>query len=205
MRIDELVPYKSNPQIKDIQDILNSKDSTNVKFVKIKRYLASIGFKELGSGSFATVFEHPTYPWVFKFFKADPAYEYFLDYALKNQDNPNIVKIRGRWIKLGNKLCMARIEKLNQIGSDHAVWEFIKAFSLYNSQHEQSNAAEALAIPAIKNGSEQYPGIWKVITELNPKPLGFRWDINIRIFGDDNNIMLRGSTPVITDPLAIGS
>lgn len=198
MRIDELIPYKSHPQIKSIQDILNSDKMSDSKYYAITNYLENSGFKLMGFGEFATVYEHPKYPWLFKFFRADPAYEYYLEYALKNQSNPNVVKIRGKFIRLQKSLCLVRLEKLEVLDQSHEIWKFIRAFQLYNANtKEKFSTQEALEIPAIQQGSKEYPGIWKVFTDLKPYPLKFRWDLGSK------NIMQRDSIPVITDPLAM--
>lgn len=195
MRIQELSPYKSNPvyqQAKSTFDNVDGEKDRREKLKNFTQYLEQHGFKKLGQGTFAATYESPRYPYVFKIFNNDSAYKTYLDYVLKNQNNPNVPKIKGTYIKINNDTYAVRMEKL-KVGK---FWwgdnEVIDALDTYNHHRPLSPEAEELL-------KTKYPGIYKVITDLT-KISKDRHSFDL--YTGNDNVMWRGDVPVITDPLA---
>lgn len=191
MRINELTPYRRDPNYKKARDIFADPESglpprRKSKLNQLTAWLEQHGFKNLGQGSFGAVYEKPGYPWVFKVFNRDPAYLYFLKYAMAHQSNPHLPKIRGL-IKIDDNTYVVRMEKLTQIpmGSEPAN-SLLKQIHMMDSYGDLSDKQ----VEWIKN---TLPGVHQFFMSF---PLsGYEYDIHYE------NLMMRGNTIVITDPL----
>ena len=76
--------------------------------------LSKYGFRSIGHGEYASVYENPEYPYVLKVFAEDDGYLEWLAFCKKNQDNPYIPKLRGSFVKVIPKqeIYAVRLEKL---------------------------------------------------------------------------------------------
>ena len=193
MLISELIGYKSNP-------IYQKAKSTFVSRYKDPDYierrnqmsnftieLTKHGFNKVGSGSFGIVYEKPGYPWLFKIFHIDPAYLEFLKWAIKNQSNPYIPKIKGKILKINNDTFAVRMEKLqrfNDTGNEKLELFYNKLLDLgyFGFTDEVRDWFD-----------RNFPGFSDIIDAL--KKSKFKIDIHT------GNIMMRGEVPVIIDPL----
>jgi hypothetical protein len=188
MRIDELITFKKNPLHDMIKSMEVGYDLEGIVTASgLHKELISRGFKKIGSGSFSVVYEHPSYPWIFKLFREDPAYMWYLNYALEHQDDPHVPRIKGRFMQLqtdGGRLYLVRLEKLKTRNTHPS----IKAAQRYIAALERKKSDDSLS---------RFPNLAQSIDDINSsKPRRYNWDIG------KNNIMFRGSTPVLNDPLA---
>lgn len=182
MRLRELTGFKKEPVY---QMLRNSSDI----FQFINKIVNS-GYKKyfVGRGSYAGVFAKEDDPYVIKIFNVDPGYEKFLTYALANQSNPHVPRIKGQLINFNNYKIL-RIERLRKSSTDtdYNIIELITNYIFsHNYKFSSYSAANKIEL------EEMYPQIIPVLDELAKNKTNL--DIS------SNNIMFRGSVPVITDP-----
>lgn len=92
---------------------LKSVDTRDTTWKKsLSGYMANHGFKLLGSGKYASVYGNPKYPFVIKVFMKDAAFMKWLEFCLKNKDNPFVPRIKGKVLKITDLVYAIRIEKL---------------------------------------------------------------------------------------------
>ena len=105
-----------------------AKDSPIFKDVtlQLKRY----GYHKIGGGAYGLVFISERHPYALKVFYNDPAYINWLEYCKKNQDNPYIPKIKGKYIRVipEKEVYAVRMEKLEPCNLDKYA-EFNKVVS----------------------------------------------------------------------------
>jgi len=123
MRINELTPFKTNALYTTSKSITN--DDFGDSYEKFATELKAAGFKKLGAGIKAIVYEHPQLPYVIKVFNNDPKYFKYFNWARENQDNPHVPQIRGKYIKINERLYAVRMEKLIPVTRDY---EFIRKY-----------------------------------------------------------------------------
>lgn len=189
MRINELVPFKQDP----LYQLSTTADSDIIKTLSandLRKELLKRGFKRIGSGSHSLVYEHGSYPLVFKIFQDDQAYLWFLNYVLENT-NVHLPRIKGRFIKLktaNDPLYVVRLEKLKTDNSNPV----IRSLQAYTSA-----LSKKIETPIIDRVLEKFPELIKLVNDINQsKPRRYNWDIG------KNNIMFRGRIPVLIDPIA---
>ena len=183
MKITELTGYKDNPIYKQAkQDVGNAQMDPQDRwagFDQFTNYLKQHGFARLGQGSFANTYEKPGYPYVFKLFKADPAYLWYFNYCKQHQDNPHVPKIKGNLIKISDDTFCVRMEKLTPC-RDHALAKTLRAAT---SRRDSLNQL-----------TKTYPQMVAILNDITKTQ--YVTDLSVA------NIMMRGNTPILTDPLA---
>jgi hypothetical protein len=209
MRIDELTGYKQN-QIYNkaktlmspasiataMADMRSTEGYSSIKSVrnallnKFMAFLNEHGFVKLGMGTFGLVFEKPGYPWVFKIFNDDRAYMDYIKYATAHQANPNVPKIKGNLIKIDKYTYAIRIEKLTPFkpapenDSEHDLHRLLLILCDWRSCYPDAK----------KFVEDKFPGIYSIIMDLSNDG---NWLLDLH----EDNIMLRGNTPVLVDPV----
>jgi hypothetical protein len=189
MKIDELVGYKEKPEYKVFKNPPSTHPATDptAHLRTIAAKLNALGYKQynIGSGYYAYVYARPQDNYVIKIFREDPGYAAFLNYITKNANNPYVPKLKGKIIKLPNKYSIVRLEKLTRIDIDLFKKIEYAAFNEFDKQ-------------TIAEIEGQHPGLLDFVRSLRTlashSNVGF--DLN------RSNIMMRGDTPVITDPFA---
>ncbi len=198
MRINELTGYKNIGLYKKAKEIMGGDIRDKPLYASLDEWqliMQDYGFRHLGSGSYGSAYEHPSYPWVFKIFKNDKSYFTFFNYARRNQNNPNLPKIKGSYIRIGNDAYAVRLEKLREVTRD----EWIKIEEImdniqemvYKVSYDGEWTPEEIAL------KKQFPGIYEIISAM--------W--NADIFQNSHpdihsgNIMMRGNVPVLIDPV----
>lgn len=196
MNLRELTGYKGNEVYKTAQNIFKKPDTGEAGYryselAKFTRYLEKYGFNHLGTGNFGTVYEKPGYPWVFKIFKGDRAYLYYIKYCKAHQDNENIPKIKGHTIRINNDTYAIRTEKLQpMVEADVAPIEKMTTY-IRIRQHYELGPGQ---LQKLNELASAYPGIYEILDALSTS--GYGLDIH------RGNVMLRGNTIVLSDPLA---
>lgn len=196
--LNELTPYRNTDEFKGLTGLIKStpKDADPMKQIVSRinllhdftKMLRQKGFSSLGSGTFASVFTHPGINYAIKIFSDDPAYMAYVRFALAHQDNPHVPKFRGKFMKIDDHHYAVRMELLTTIDWDRAqqICRCIRAYVLRNSSWFDCEE-EFEYDPAFAQVAQ---GIADII-----KKNGFELDIH------PGNIMTRGNTFVVTDPL----
>jgi hypothetical protein len=183
-----------------------------------RQKLRQAGWHKLAGGMFATVFEKSNVPYVLKLFgNHDHAYKRFLKLIRSQPDNPHFPKLRGLPMRVNSEYSAVRMEKLEKYnGRDRHSEDMtdINNFISLSSQLRQH-------IPDLQrpgNNNHVIDRIKKINKKLEPiikqrpqladalegihkhviDPTGANFDIH------DGNVMWRGKTPVLTDPVAYG-
>jgi hypothetical protein len=184
------------------------------------------GWKLMGGGVEAAVAMHPNREYVLKLFPKDSNYRNFVEYAKQHRENPHLPRF-SRYIKPvpGTDWSYVRMEELKEIGAgvfvagkkmvnDHlAEALYIRYTEL--SLHVNMNSFLSMLdkrikkwIKRIESGKISYEELcdalqitpadayWKqAVHDIAVTKMGQRIDLH------PENIMLRGSTLVITDPV----
>jgi hypothetical protein len=224
MRIEELSGYRDNEYMQGAKDIFKQRPADNpatgdddiigkldpnkssleyapyYQMMQFNKFLTAKGFRQLGSGAYAGVWEHPNHPWVFKVFKNDEAYMTYYKWCRSHQNNPNVPKIKGGVIKINDETYAIRMEKLSPIDKDvyNDVDRAVGAFEWYVRGIKKGWDEETMerVRAELEEYREAYPGIYEIMAMIFKS--GYRLDLHF------NNIMQRGDIPVITDPI-VGS
>lgn len=190
--ITELGAYKNKGYYPVAKNVFGNNNIHS--FEEFDKFLKGKGFVKLGNGEKGWVYEKPGYPWVFKIFKNDPAYEYYFSYIKKNQMNPSIPKVRGGMVKIVDGVYMVRLEKLTDISDElyDMIYDTIRYMKVYNSYPMFSSMRREIN-GMVKKLKKSYPGLYKVIIDMMKS--GYKLDIN------PGNIMMRGNVPVLVDAI----
>ena len=200
MKINELTGYKNNEIYNKAKDIFGSDIRGKPIYVSLDEWQALMhqyGFNHLGTGNYGSVYEKPGYPWVFKLFTYDDAYYAFLQYVRKNQNNPNLPKMKGNIIKINDNTFAVRMEKLSEVSKNN----------FYEYQAALYTMAEVIQYDInVKDMDQeerdtikQYPGFLKFITDWVRNSMINKYELDIH----EGNIMMRGNVPVLIDPLTL--
>lgn len=159
--------------------------------------LKDLGWYTLGQGANAKVFGNPSYPYVLKLFSTDDyCYRAFLTYAIANQSNPLLPKVRGKLLRITNDILAVRLEKLTKISEmEFAKYDRILT-ELFNN------------IYLLTSGSDHADEVFRNIQKKFPKYTNFiktMIDIFSKVRCDPDlhagNFMLRGKQIVVIDPV----
>lgn len=156
---------------------------------KFNIYMHENGFKKLGQGAFGSVYEKPGYPWVFKIFHNDASYLAWINYVVANQGNEHVPKIKGKPFRITDGVFAVRMEKLDRLPDD---W--------YNNSLLDTIAYGGITRDAKEKFKELgHEDIIPVISAIYAMShdISKDWKVDLH----SGNVMMRGNTPVITDPL----
>jgi hypothetical protein len=207
MRIDELIGYKQDQiynkatelfhpdNIQHDQGYISSasaESDSESKYADPSNHLNTFmtfleerGFHKLGMGAFGLVFEKPGYPWVFKIFNNDPAYLNYVRYCMASKSNPHVPRFKGGIIKINDDTFVVRIEKLKRLS--YMLPDEDKLIGvLARWPNGPEDRKDWLA--------EKYPRIVEILNFIENND---EWKLDL----DDNNVMMRGKTPIIVDPV----
>ena len=179
MRISELKGIKNTEEYRVL------KQSRYARDLEIK--LNELGYEDyyLGSGIYGVVYARPQDNYVLKLFKSEHGYNSYIKFMKKHSDSPYVPKIKGRIIKLPNYFYLIKLERLNRV--PYKIWKEIHSY-----MNEYASTEE------IEEFDKKYPGLGKLIKQLKSYGKKHKVDLDLH----DENIMMRGTTPVITDPFS---
>lgn len=152
-------------------------------------FMKEHGFTNLGSGAFASVYEKPGYPWVFKLFHNDVAYLAWLNYVVAHQSNEHVPKIKGKPFRINDKVFAVRMEKLDRMSDNWYDNELLSNIAYGGISRDAKTAFKALG----------HPDLIPVMDAIYAMSHDTTKDWRVDTHG--GNIMMRGNVPVITDPL----
>jgi hypothetical protein len=198
MRMDELKGYRSHPLHQMAQQVLGQsrnkiRGGSSDPLDQFDEFMAQHGFDLVGSGSYGMVWEKQGYPWLFKVFMDDPAYLWWISWAVKHQDNPNVPRVKGLPVKIAPNTYVVRLEKLNNL--------MLRAGNLSRDYEKLAyllsriETVDDLSKEDLQWIRHQYPGIYDILRMIQKIPSRFALDLHSR------NIMMRGETPVLIDPV----
>lgn len=102
-------------------DFFSDPANNNLTMDELMDKFKKAGGRVAGNGSIGTVIDHPSWPYVAKFFPNDPHYLQFARYAYKNP-HPGLPKLFGAPVKIvpnfsrqSSYLYVARIERLEEL------------------------------------------------------------------------------------------
>lgn len=193
MKIDELIGFKNKPEYKLFKSpptdyTVNSITPTKVGELRaIAKKLDDLGYKQysIGTGFYSQVYARPQDNFVIKIFREDKGYSTFLQYITQNSNNPYVPKLKGKIIKLPNDYYVIRLEKLKRMDNDL----FKKIEWAANNDHDK---------PLIQELNDKYPGLLEFVRSLRQ----MSYDNKVMYDLHGGNMMMRGDTPVVTDPFA---
>ena len=173
---------------------------------KAMTILQNAGYQYLGSGNYANVYAKPGANHVIKLFgHSDLAYPKFIELVQSNP-NPHFPKFKGKMMKVTNDYYAIQMERLSPLPADAKAYSNIDAGSstigyALNDYTRQAaglpnNDLSANLIPTIMDELEKTQSGIKEACSLIASLSGVVYDIH------KNNLMLRGNTLVITDPVA---
>lgn len=160
--------------------------------------LRRAGYSPLGQGAYADVWLRYGDKYVLKLFdNRDYGYKTWLRFVMDNQKNPYVPKIRGKLVKVNQFYSAVRLEELRPLDRT-AYQESFAALPLYASSMMNGMMPHQNVMDKIKRIESQYPGFTKLVRDI----VKMSFDLGVNFDFHDGNIMLRGKTPVLTDPLA---
>ena len=157
--------------------------------------LTSKGYEQLGSGTFANVFQRKSRPnEVIKLFGTnDDAYESYINFIMKHQDNPHFPKVIGKPMMITPDYYAVKLEKLEPYDRKRDGLDLIRNIDQYldgpfSSTSRKESFEEYLdAFPKFKEALD--------LLKTHKYKSSHGWDIHA------GNVMWRGNTIVLTDPL----
>ena len=159
--------------------------------------LKSAGYNSLGSGYYGQVFEKPGADYVLKVFSnRDKAYTEFVN-LVKSNSNDHFPKFRGDLVKINDAYSAIRMEKLNP-NTDEKIASYLDYYiSDGKTDYDEyfNGFDEEEADDVIYDMFESDPSLRSACNLIKSK-LAKKFNIDIH----DDNIMWRGTTPVIIDP-----
>ena len=197
-QLDELKGYRADPVYAASQkEFTPSKMKTaserDMAMEKLTDYLETQGFKHIGQGSFSEIYLKPGYPWMFKLWSHDPAYLWWITWAAKHQDNPNVPRVKGLPVKIAPETYVVRLEKLRGLVPREG--NLSKGYDRLAYLVDRIESVDDLSKEDLQWIRSEYPGVYDILRVIQRAGSDFVVDLH----GD--NIMLRGQTPVITDPV----
>jgi len=212
MRINELVKPEELTQFKRGLDRA-PRDHNNqvshdedVRFA-LRDYMAKYGFKELGSGAFASVFESPKHKFVLKVFGENPGFLKWIAFCQANPANPYLPRFLGKPIKIHHTYYFIRMERLTHSDpTRQARLSNSLAFLSHRADKLYSGSLDGLKPTDIELLQTELPDYLE--DEDIKQAVQAIQSIGKKHFVDINkdNIMFRGngrgSQPVITDPIS---
>jgi hypothetical protein len=154
------------------------------RYSNVEQAMESAGYSRLGKGSYGMVWHKPGQTSVVKLFRQDRGYEAFVRYCRKQRDNPHVPRFSSNILDVYDYK-MIRIERLSKMGSsptNDRIHNSISGFFYCWNQTEK-----------MMTYIKKRPKLEKVLIDV--KSLGCTIDMHM------GNMMLRGRTVVITDPL----
>lgn len=205
----------------NITELLGTKQYRNLTDLEsddaVQKFMDAGGYKKLGSGAFATVYEKDGT--AIKFWKTDGGYEAFIDFCLKNKSE-HLPKFLSKIKKIkhpnGDRFSYIKMEKLTPV-QDKTVVYGVRAYDLSsnftswfdNASKKISDGSNmsAIALYMETRVEKKYPNLTENDVD---KIIGFlELALRIHLEADYDkvypdmhyeNVMLRGQTLVITDP-----
>lgn len=163
-------------------------------FTEAKDRLEDAGYRELGSGYYGSVFQKPGAPYVLKLFSSDDrAYKEFVKMALRSKNN-HFPRFKKGLVRINNGFVAIRMEPLEKLPTDDYV-DFYMIDRFFSHDRREMNEEDITDFISDEYGEEFLSALGE-IKDLISHNKGMIDDLH------QDNIMLRGNTLVITDPVS---
>jgi hypothetical protein len=198
MKITELIGAKSHPAFKAAQTLgTNSKPGyySYTEKDEVTSKLKELGWELIGKGYYSLVYSHPKYDYVLKVFTSNNRnWLRYIQHAMKDKSNPFFPKVVGKPTKLSDTAWAIRLEKLTPLAGEKD--PIVKKYVDPKLELSDPSFWDILDPENEEFLLTYYPQLLKVLRIVD--------DIS-RSNGDDDldvsNVMKRGDTFVITDPI----
>jgi len=198
MRINELTGYKQHPAFQAAQQLgsdtgINDKSYSRKEKKNLSTHLAELGWTLIGHGQFSLVYGNPKFNYVLKIFTQDtPGSIEWLEYVVANQNNPFLPRVYGKMWRISHTAYAVRMERLMPFKS-----KTDPVFAKYIDPELQSRHWEEIFV---EENTEFLEANWPDLAAA------FETILDLSQYnGDDDlnlsNIMKRGNSLVITDPV----
>jgi hypothetical protein len=198
MRINELTGYKQHPAFQAAQQLgsdtgINDKSYSRKEKKNLSTHLAELGWTLIGHGQFSLVYGNPKFNYVLKIFTQDtPGSIEWLEYVVANQNNPFLPRVYGKMWRISHTAYAVRMERLMPFKS-----KTDPVFAKYIDPELQSRHWEEIFV---EENTEFLEANWPDLASA------FETILDLSQYnGDDDlnlsNIMKRGNSLVITDPV----
>ena len=190
MRINEIITES------EVLDEITRPGQGNAEYM-----LEKAGYEKLGQGVSGTVYAKPGEDSVLKLFQSwDKSYKLFVNFTLQH---PNIhyPKFKGKMMKITDNYYAIRMEKLTPLSQEHA--KMVRTMKDYITQRIATRFREINPDEAtwwqrdMEILETKQPGITEVCEELAKFVDESQSGLDLQAA----NVMLRGNTLVITDPV----
>lgn len=153
------------------------------------KVMADNGWRLEGYGKYSNVYKNSKYPYIVKVFVNDPAYLSYLKLVRDNQNLENLPKVRGKFMPIGNEAYAVRLEPLEELsGEDDPIFKhYVDPYI----EPEFNNLLDERNHDFLKEHHPEFFDLIDAITDIDPH---LDWHTG--------NLMKRGNTLVITDPIA---
>ena len=166
------------------------------------------GFEPLGEGAHATVWHVPGKPYVLKLFDShDTPYLSFVDLARHSNFNPHFPMFRGSPVRITPQVHAIRMERLNPMQLNWAsalqrgLRIIMEALPLGSDWLEEIKSEfSAQEQRDVRLALRKWPRLAEaahLLIEMHATHDSAHWDLH------HENVMMRGLTPVFTDPFAL--
>lgn len=170
--------------------------------------LRSHGYTSV-SGGYGTVFTRGDQNYVLKLFGSeDHAYRAFV-HMVRNNPNKHFPRFHGNYIRVSPEFYAVRMEKLDVFVDTRPYSSIQNLLAIYiNDTYERSQGREPPINPSMQLVIDNAHKYVNSDNELKAAcdlivPMLYRYDLDL--YHRSANLMLRGSTIVITDPLKINT
>ena len=197
-QLDELKGYRADPvyaasQKEFAPSNMKTASKRDMAMERLTDYLETQGFKHIGQGSFSEIYLKQGYPWMFKLCSHDPAYLWWITWAAKHQNNPNVPRVKGLPVRIAPDTYVVRLEKLR--GLIRREDNLSRGYDKLSYLVDRIESVDDLSKEDLQWIRSEYPGVYDILRVIQRAGSDFVVDLH----GD--NIMLRGQVPVITDPV----
>lgn len=203
MRIGEITGYRGMPAYTAAQGTFtpgkdprqgNAGLQRQKQLDSFTEFMEKNGFKALGQGYHGAVYEKPGYPYVFKVYKDDPAYETFVRWAMAHQSNPNVPRFKGKPLRIAPGTYVVRMENLEPMHGAH--FDLVRVLTRLSDEWDYIKDLDGDMPREMSWLDRNHPGIAEIVSVAHNAWRDYVLDSH------RDNIMLRGDTPVVVDPIS---
>ena len=200
-------------------ELVGVKGQKDKDLLQLIKDLDEVKFKKAGEGAAAQVFE--VNGMIYKFWAKDSAYEKFIEFVEKNQDNPHLPKLKSKVKEIRtffkkpqgfpDTIKYVKMEKLDPITYHEKIHGTKNVFivdiikEIYYSIDHKSEFREVESLAKEAEGSKlsdqslkEIKGLYDTFVQMYDKIPGIN---KMLVDLHAGNMMKRGNTIVITDPL----
>lgn len=160
---------------------------------EVRPILRAHGYDMVGEGTFAYVWAKAEASTVLKIFTVrDKAFLAYANFVMRHQDNPHFPRYVGKLIRINDDWRAVRMERLTAMTDHDVIWDIGEYLNYQTRYSEWPDEPEK---PAAFTA-------WPKLQAACDLIVDFLFENRVKHDIHEDNIMLRGSVPVLTDPVA---